>query len=171
MQTGLRRPHTKGQVLVIAAILIAVAVLMWQVSTAISSAWRQHNAAQEVARAAARDGGMQLDPAALADGRIVLLPDQATAAARAAVAEGLSLLPYAIQEGYNAESIANDPALTAITVVNASEREPWTSSWSGKTYTTPVVAVQIAVPSQLFFLRGTVRVQVEDVAFSRGGEP
>jgi hypothetical protein len=150
-----------------AAIFIGVAVLMWQLSTAISSAWRQHNAVQEVARAAARDGCMQLDPAALADGRVVLLPDQARAAALDAVAVGLGLLPYALQEGYTPEAIAANPDLTQITVVNASEGSPWTSPWSGKTYTEPLVIVQLAVPSQLFFLRGTVRVQVEDVAFVR----
>lgn len=157
----------RGQVLVIAAILIAVAVLLWQTSVAITSAWRQHNAAQEVAWAAVRNGCMQLDPAALADGRIVLLPAQAEAAARGAVAGGLGNLPYALQDGYRPEEIAANPELTQVIVANASPGNPWTSPWSGKTYTEPVVAVKLAVPSQLFFLWGIVRAQAEDVAFVR----
>lgn len=159
----------RGQVLVIFAVVVALAVtILIPFLFGLSSARRQKGAIEEVSWAAMRAGAMQLDEAALAQGIVRLDVAQAEAAARATLAEGLSLLPFALADGATPEGIAYDPAQAQVYAVNASPGAPWTSPLTGATYTAPVVAVRVVVPSHVLFLTLPLPGQGEDQVFLRG---
>lgn len=159
----------RGQVLVLVAVLLGVAVIAVMGSFALGTARQQKDAARYVAEIASNIGAAQLDEAALAQGEIRLDVAEATAAARQAVVEALVTLPYALREGYTPELIAGNPELLQIQAVNATPTASWTSPWTGNIYTEPVVAVWLKVPSRVFFLEIDLPVVGETIVM--GGQP
>lgn len=160
---------TRGQVLVLVAVLLGVVVIAVTTSYALTSARQQKDAARYVAEIASNSGAAQLDEAALANGEIRLDVGEATAAAQQAVMESLVTLPYALREGYTPELIASNPELLQIQAINASPADPWQSPWTGNIYAEPVVAVWLKVPSRVFFLEIDLPVVGETIVMR--GQP
>lgn len=159
------RSKTRGQMLVVYALVISLAALMLGLSFFIYSAKRQRDASEEIARSATRAGCMQVDEERMAQGVVWLDEVQARQAVLQVLQDGLPYLPYGLTDGATPDSII---AGAEIYIVNATPSAPQTSPLPPyEMYDRPFVAVRFAVPTAALFRPITLNIQREDVAFVR----
>lgn len=154
----------RGQTLVIVAallpVILSLVALLIQVSTIV---W-QREAIRYASQVAARKGSLQIDVERWALGQLALDCSAANSGARDKLAEALSHLPFALLEGTTLEAVVAD---AEVWVVNS---EPGTCNYDPAA-ARPYVAVTVRVPSALFFVDITLRLDSRVEVFAPGGEP